>query len=226
MKRSTYFISLVLVFFLAACSKVDTYDIPKETLTGVLADADGNPFITEQPNGFRIKLIEQGSTTPRDFWGMADGKFNNTKIFKGRYKIVPSDGAFFPVDTLEQEISGVTTINFEITPYLKIDASILQNGTNLKATYRITQAPGAGKIKNVRLLVNKWNPNVGMNFSEKSVVRDLSGVPDATIVQTDYIDQVTGYLESGITYYARVAVLSDNAMGKYNFSVVHKIVVP
>lgn len=225
MKRSIYFTSLVLVF-LSACSKVDTYDLPNETLTGVLADAEGNAFITEQPNGFKIRLIEQGSTTPRDFWGMADGKFNNTKIFKARYKIVPTEGAFFPVDTVNQEISGVTTINFKIIPYLRITASIIQNGKDLKATYRIAQAPGAGKIKNVRLLANKWNPNVGMNFSEKSVTRDLSGILDATIVQTEYTDIVAGYLESGITYYARVAVLSDNSKGKYNFSTVFKIVVP
>lgn len=226
MKKTTYIISAVLMLLVASCSKVDIYDVPAETLNGTLADAAGNPFISEQPNGFKIKLIEQGSTTPRDFWGMADGKFNNTKIFKGSYKIVPTDGAFFPVDTVQQEINGVTTINFQITPYLTINAFIIQNGPDLKATYRIRQATGAGKIKNARLLVNKWNPNVGMNYSDKSIMRELSSVSDANIVQTDYTDQISGYLQSGVTYYARVAVLSDNSMGKYNFSAVQKIIVP
>ncbi|RYY35723.1 MAG: DUF3823 domain-containing protein [Sphingobacteriaceae bacterium] len=225
MKRAIYFTSLILLF-LTACSKTDTYDLPNETLIGVLEDADGNPYITEQPNGFQIKIIENGSTTPREFWGMADGKFNNTKIFKGTYKIVPVNGAFFPVDTVTREISGVTNLNFTITPYLKIDAAISQYGPDLKAVYKISQAPGAGKITNVRILINKWNPAVGMNFSDKSVTRDLSGTPDATVVQTEYTDMVTDYLESGVTYYARVAVLSENSLGKYNFSTVSKIVVP
>ncbi len=120
----------------------------------------------------------------------------------------------------------MTTLNFEITPYLTIDATIVQNGPNLKATYKIKQAPGAGKIRNARLLVNKWNPNVGMNYNDKGILRDLSNIPDATIVQTEYTDQIVDYLESGVTYYARVAVLANNALGRYNFSAVHKIVVP
>ena len=225
MKKTTYFISLILLLFVASC-KLDNYTTPQETLKGTLADSDGNPYITEEPNGFKIRMIEQGSPTPRDFWGMADGKFNNTKIFRGKYKIVPTDGAFFPVDTLKQEISGITIINFKITPYLTINASIVQNGSDLKATYTIKQALGTGKIKNARLLVNKWNPNIGMNYSDKSMMRDLSGVSDATIVQTEYTDQIVGYLESGVTYYARVAVFADNPIGKYNFSTVQKIVVP
>jgi hypothetical protein len=73
--------------------------------------------------------------------------------------------------------------------------------------------------------VNKWNPNVGMNYNDKSVLRDLSGVPDETIEMTEYSDQIYNYLESGVTYYARVAVLSENAFGRYNFSEVQEIVV-
>lgn len=211
MKKVIYLISAILLLFVVSC-KLDNYDIPQETLKGSLTDAAGDPFITEQPNGFKIRIIEQGSPIPRDFWGMADGKFNNTKIFNGKYKIISSDGAFFPVDTVEQEISGITTINFKITPYLTINASIVQNGQNLKATYTVKQALGAGKIKNARLLVNKWNPIVGMNYSDKSIMRDFSAVSDATIVQTEYTDQIVGYLESGVTYYARVAVLADNPL--------------
>lgn len=223
MRPINYFIAIA-VCLAASCSKTDTYVQPNETLIGVLQDKNGNSYISEEPNGFKIRLIEQGSTTPREFWGMADGRFNNTKIFKAVYKIVPSDGAFFPVDTIVHEISGVTTINFQITPFLTIDAAFTLDDTTLKATYKITQAPGAGKIRNARLLVNKWNPNVGMNYSDMSIARDLSAISDATITQTDYTDQAA--LQRGVTYYARVAVLSDNSLGKYNFSSVQKIVVP
>ncbi len=227
MKNITYLFSAIILLFVSSCQKLDTYDLPNETLKGKLTDASGNPFITEQPNGFQIRIIEDGSTQPRDFWGMADGQFNNTKIFKGNYKILPINGAFFPIkDTVKTEISGITTVDFKITPYLTVNASVVANGKNLVATYRINQAIGAGKISAARLLITKWNPNPGMNYSDKSILRDLSGVLDATIVQTDYVDQITGYVESGVTYYARVAVLSNNSLGKYNFSAVQKIVVP
>jgi hypothetical protein len=226
MKKITYFLSLILILFVTSC-KLDTYDLPNETLQGKLTDAAGNPFITEQPNGFKIRIIENGSPQPRDFWGKPDGTFFNSKIFKGNYKVLPIDGAFFPVtDTVKTEISGITTINFEIIPYLTINASIVQNGPDLKATYKIKNALGAGKIKSARLLVNKWDPNVGMNYSDKSMIRDLTGIADTTIVQTEYSDVIAGYLQSGVTYYARVAVLANNPLGKYNFSTVQKIVVP
>jgi len=225
MKTTIYFIGLIFLLILASC-KVDNYATPQETLRGTLTDSSGNPFVTEEPNGFQIRIIEHGSPTPRDFWGMADGKFNNTKIFRATYKIIPTNGAFFKVDTVETEISGITTVDFKITPFLTINASIVASGQNLKATYTIKQATGAGKIRNARLLVNKWNPIVGMNYSDKSNLRDLSGVSDATIQQTEYTDQIAGYLESGVTYYARMAVLSDNSLGRYNFSEVQTIVVP
>lgn len=219
---------MILPVFVTSCDlfDVDTFPTPNETLKGDLRDKDGNPLITEQPNGFKIRIIETGSPEPRDFWGKPDGTFFNSKIFKGIYKIVPTEGAFFPVDTVETEISGITTINFEITPFVKISASIIADGTNLKATYTIVKATGAGKIKNARLLVSKWNPNVGLNYNDKSVLRDLSGVSDLIVGTTEYTDQISNYLESGVTYYARVAVLSQNSFGRYNFSEVQEIVVP
>lgn len=225
MKKTIYLLNLLFVLLAASCG-IDNYLPPNATLQGELRDPQGNPLITEQPNGFKIRIIEQGSPQNRDFWGKPDGTFFNTKIFSGRYKVIPIDGAFFPVDTVETQISGVTTINFEVTPYLTIDASIAQEAGVLRATYTISQAAGAGKISTARLLVSKWNPNVGMNHNDKSVVRDLSATPDATVTQTEYTDEIPGYLESGVTYYARVAVLANNALGRYNFSPVYEIVVP
>ncbi len=225
MKKLIYLTGLIFLIFMSSC-EVDNYDAPGETLRGALTDNNGDPFITEQPNGFKIRIIEDGSSQPRDFWGKPDGTFLNTKIFKAKYKIIPIDGAFFPLDTVETEIKGETTVNFEITPYLTIDATITQAGNNIKAAYRINKAPGAGKIKTARLLVNKWDPNVGMNYSDKSMERDLSAIPDETIVGTEYTDEISDYLVSGVTYYARIAVLAENPVGRYNFSTVQKIVVP
>lgn len=224
--KKTIIALCILAVAVISC-KVDTYNLPSETLTGKVVCADGTPFITEQPNGFRIRLDEvvDGKITnfPQYFWGKPDGTFRNTKIFKGTYVVQPVEGAFLPVDPVEVEISGETELTFEVTPNITINAAITTSGPDIIAKYRLTKAPGAGKITTARLLVSKWNPNVGMNRLDREAVRDLSGVKDEAIVTTTYTDSVLDCLEPGVTYYVRVAALASNTSGRYNFSEVVKI---
>lgn len=224
--KKTIIALCILAVAVVSCT-VDTYNLPSETLTGKVVCADGTPFITEQPNGFRIRLDEvvDGKITnfPQYFWGKPDGTFRNTKIFKGTYVVQPVEGAFLPVDPVEVEISGETELTFEVTPNITINAAITTSGPDIIAKYRLTKAPGAGKITTARLLVSKWNPNVGMNRLDREAVRDLSGVKDEAIVTTTYTDSVLDCLEPGVTYYVRVAALASNTSGRYNFSEVVKI---
>lgn len=221
MKKILLYLSALAL--LVSCN-VDTYDVPSETLTGKLVLEDGSPLITEQPNGFRIKLNEivNGKITdlPQYFWGKADGTFNNSKIFKGEYLVQPVEGAFFEVDPVEISISGKTELTFEVTPYLTIMADITNSGPDIVARYRIRKAPGAGKIVAARVLVSKWNPNVGMNHLDYEVVRSLSDTDDSVVTSTTYTDKILDCLEAGVTYYARVAALSTNTSGRYNLSEV------
>lgn len=225
MKKIAILIS-VLIPLLCSCT-VDTYDSPSETLTGKLICKDGSPLITEQPNGFKVRLNEvvNGKITnlPQDFWGRADGTFTNTKIFKGTYVVQPIEGAFFNVDPVEVDIDGTMELTFEVTPFLTIAASITTSGPDIIAKYRITKAPGAGNITTARLLVSKWNPNVGMNRVDYEAVRDLGKIDDSIVTSTTYTESIRDCLETGVTYYARVAVLSSNVAGRYNFSEVVKI---
>jgi len=218
-----FFIVLGLSF--TACS-LDNYDLPQESIQGKLIDKNGDAFISEQPNGYKIQLYEGDSPEKFTFWGKADGTYKNTKIFKGTYSIQPIEGAFFPVEPKTLNIIGNSTVDFEVVPFLYITATIINSNRDVKATYRITQSPGAGKIKMARLLVSKWNPNVGMNYLDFETTRALDGTSDTAITGTDYIDYVRDILVSGVTYYARVAVLAENTSGRYNFSSVSKIVVP
>lgn len=221
MKKILLYLSALLL--LVSCN-VDTYDIPSETLTGKLVLEDGSPFITEQPNGFRVKLNEivNGEITnlPQYFWGKADGTFNNSKIFKGDYIVQPIDGAFFEIDPVEVTISGKTELTFEVTPFLTIMADITNSGPDVVARYRIRKAPGAGKITTARLLVSKWNPNVGMNHMDYEAVRSLADIDDSVVTSTTYTDKILDCLEAGVTYYARIAALSTNTSGRYNLSEV------
>lgn len=211
----------------AVSCAVDTYDLPGETICGTLRDADGNQLITEQPNGFTVRLQEAGASTYIDFWGKPDGTYRNTKVFAGRYTVEPRDGAFFPVDPVEVDIEGELVLDFEIVPYLYIDnVSIQAADDDITATYSIRKSrPDVGKISMARLLVSKWNPNLGMNYMDYENALDLSGTDDAEIEGQTYTQTVENILESGVTYYARVAVLATNSAGRYNFSPVFEIKV-
>ncbi len=221
-----YILFLIVIGLIFSACSLDNYDLPQESIQGKLIDKNGDAFISEQPNGFKIQLYEGDSPEKFSFWGKADGTYKNTKIFKGTYSIQPIEGAFFPIEPKTLTIKGNSTVDFEVVPFLYITATIINSNSDVKATYRITQSPGAGKIKMARLLVSKWNPNVGMNYLDYETTRALDGTSDTAITGTDYVDYVKGILVSGVTYYARVAVLAENTSGRYNFSPVVKIVVP
>ena len=102
-------------------------------------------------------------------------------------------------------------------------ADITNSGPDIVARYRIRKAPGAGKIATARLLVSKWNPNVGMNHIDYEAVRSLADTDDEVIVNTTYTDKILDCLEAGVTYYVRIAALSTNTSGRYNLSEVIKL---
>ncbi|MFA5327479.1 MAG: DUF3823 domain-containing protein [Prolixibacteraceae bacterium] len=89
-------ISLIIVLALSSClDDIDNYDAPDSTITGVVIDNTTNEGVqTEQPNGFRIRLIESGydNVVPLDFWGKPDGSFYNSQLFANTYEVGPIEG--------------------------------------------------------------------------------------------------------------------------------------
>ena len=67
MKRYNLFFIPLFMAVAVSCA-VDTYDLPGETICGTLRDADGKQLITEQPNGFTIRIQESGASTYIEFW--------------------------------------------------------------------------------------------------------------------------------------------------------------
>ena len=62
MKMKKYILSvlcLTVIGMMVSCNKFDNYDAPDGTISGkVIDNVTGNPIITEQPHGFRIKYDE------------------------------------------------------------------------------------------------------------------------------------------------------------------------
>ncbi|MBK5723019.1 DUF3823 domain-containing protein [Dysgonomonas sp. Marseille-P4677] len=223
-KKIVHLLLLIALFSFAACDDIDNYEEPKETLQGKLIDeSTGNPLITEQPNGFRIKLAEiSWSDTPQNehFAGKADGTFFNKRIFKGTYEVTPVEGAFFPVEKKTVEINGVTTVDFSVIPYLSISKPEIKkiDGTSVEVTYTLSRMKEGDKILDTRVFVST-NPNVGNNIftSNLSPIINLKEINDTEVLQTTFKQVVTG-LESGKTYYLRVGARTDNPQKRYNFT--------
>ncbi|UOE47425.1 DUF3823 domain-containing protein [Mucilaginibacter sp. SMC90] len=216
-----------LGFAISSC-KQDNYPVPNAGIQGAITDAaTGSQIQTEQPNGIKIRLIETkygNNVTPNDFWCRANGSFENTQVFAGRYKVVPIEGAFFPADTAIVDVSGLTTVNFKVTPYLTITANVTAVAGGVNTSYTISRTKAGDKITTARTLVSAY-PTVSNTINEFSTSNDLSGIEDNVILGKQYADAITG-LTSGKTYYVRVAARTANANNKFNYSEAVKIIVP
>lgn len=217
------------MFIISSCTKVDNYEAPNETLKGsVIDNITGKPILTEQPNGFRIKVVEKSwseNAQPEYFWGKPDGTFTNTKLFAGTYEITPVDGAFFDAVPQTINIKGINETTFTVTPYLNVTANVTVSGTSLTVSYKISRTQVGDKILDAAVFVSLNNPNVGTNVTDKTVRRDFMNIADTTILDSNYSETVSG-LDSGKTYYVRVGARTNNPLKRYNFTEVFKIVIP
>lgn len=212
---------------LAGCAEIDNYDPPNGGVYGILTDNITNEGLqSEQPNGFYIELYERGGemNSPIVFSGKPDGSYENAWIFQNEYRIVPVDGAFFPVDTAVIQVGERTEVNFTVTPFLAVsDADVSVSAGKIVASYRIARSVAAEKIIERKTLVSKI-PTVNNVIFDHKKETDLAEIPDEQVLDTMFTDEVSG-LPSG-DYYVRIAVCTDNALKRYNYSKVFKVTVP
>src|SRR3989337_2921695 len=100
-KNIVFLLIIVIVTLFTSC-EIDNYAEPNGAIYGNIIDNITNETLqSEQPGGFNIKLYEKGGrmNSPIIFSGKPDGTFENAWIFRNEYKVIPTEGAFFPVDT-------------------------------------------------------------------------------------------------------------------------------
>jgi len=226
MKKSQNLISILyiaLVVSLVSCSKVDNYDTPDGTLTGsVIESVTGKPIVTEQPNGFRVKYNEiSWSDTPisQYFWGKADGTFNNTKLFAGKYQITPVEGAFVEPQpqTVDITSGGVTKVDFTVTPYISFNGvSIVKNGSNVTATFTLTKNVVGAAPQNYRVFATSATQFVGTVAFDSAVSTDEIKITDSDFGMAKVV--TLDKLVAGRKYYIRIGARCTNPSGRYNFT--------
>lgn len=230
MKRKNIIYLFILVAVLTSCGKIDNYNAPNGGIFGKMVDSlTLDNLQNDQPNGFAIKLFEKGGAmaSPIRFTGKSDGTFENAFIFRNEYKVLATEGAFFQIDTARGvNIGSLTELNFNVMPFLAVtNVTVTSGAGQITATYNIARGRVGAKIVERKTLVSKVPTVNNVVFDYRFQVINLSGTPDATILATPYSDVVTG-LTSGMTYYVRIAVRTDNTLKKYNYSKVFKVTIP
>lgn len=220
MKKILNVICVLVAASLFSCG-MDDFPEPGETLRGAVIDKFTNePIQTEQPNGYRIKLEDIGwsdSPVPIYFWGKPDGTFQNTKVFASKYIVTPVEGAFVPVPGDTLTIKGKVERNYTVTPYTSIDvAEITGSGTSITVKYTVTNRGGTN-LQDAKIYVGLNNPNIGSNFSTKSVSRTLNAASSGV----EFMDVVKD-LAPGV-YYVRIAARAKNPSNRYNMTKAVKV---
>lgn len=208
--------------------ELDNYEAPDRVLDGKVVDAaTGEPLQTRQPDGIKIRLIEEGATNPvpYDFWAKSDGTFRNAKVFAGRYKVSVLQGAFedATAEQLTVDMGANQNITLKVNPFVRLnDVAIVKTADGIKATYKL--APNTTKKILRSMLICYTSPILHENTSGKlsSATNNLSDRTHADIAAATFADEIKN-LKPGETYYARVAVLAENSLNRYNYSPIIKI---
>ena len=253
MKKSIYYIGLCLSLFVAgACSKeYDNYPAPQETLTGSVTVADGKPLQTDasEAGGTRIRLDElsySDNPVPFYFFSRQDGTFNNTKIFKGKYRI-SVEGPFVPLLQMDAagkitvdnrktvDVAGTTHVDFKVEPFLNVEwvGEPVYNATNktitvqAKFTRGTTNAAFQQNVTDIFLFVNPvpyiGNPNKDDRYSQQI---SYSGTNGNSLAGQTITITTKGQLSTSRDYYLRVGARIDYGLKYYNYTDVKKISIP
>lgn len=256
MKLLNKCILFVLCGMLATSCELDNYDEPDATIQGTLYDHNGQPLQVNHGSGYiRMREISWGAGKENAFIGnqtlkvQQDGTYRNTKWFAGEYRMLPYAGNFFPYDDelLDGDdagelvnISGTTTKDFTVTPYLTIEwvkKPTITADNYLECSVRFKRNQKAGyEMPDLRESYLRISRSVnasafdGQLFqTKKTITNDMEG--QEIIYRTDIPLKYTG-----IDYWVRVSMNCQTATGKpetnypgmgaENFTTIEKIHVP
>jgi len=220
----------------AACTKIDNYDGPDASFQGRLIDATTHANFETSGNSIQVQLEQiswSATPTPQFIPSKFDGTFEDTKLFKGTYRIIPKGGAFWPVfDSLKMDIGKSSSHDFELTPYLTIKNFTHElTGTTLTLHFDIDAPVVAGlpTIIDAQPYVNTTKL-VGTGAS----IRDFSDV-NAVTINKEFVDMSAAEksftmtvpnLIPGRTFFVRVGVRLNDSYKSSNFSDIIQINVP
>lgn len=236
MRKLIYLILGGMTLFIGACTKSDNYPGPDSAFEGNIIDSVTGKNLVTETGGVMIEMKQLSwSANPDPYYipSKPDGSYEDTRIFSGHYSLIPTQGAFWPVDSIVKDIKGTTSQNFTVVPYLEIvNLTHQQTADSLVMTFQL-QAPRTGglpQIIDATEFVNN-TPYVGSGafiqsfYTQSSATVTFNSSWNSTIAATTY-RTVVHNLQPGWTYYARIGVRVNDSYKKYDLSDIVQIAMP
>lgn len=223
MKKLSSIILLTALAF-TSCEK-DNYDGPTAGLSGNFFDVTTKSLVEQDIiRGTEIEIIEKGFTVAQYLIVKTDGTYANTMLFSNTYTVKPVRGNFIPVEAQEVNINGQTKLDFNVTPFIRVNnASIVKTGNKVIATFKLQQNV-LNNVQKIGLYAHQ-DSRVGEPMRQVATERDINAVVDANTVYTLEIDLAanSSILKPGKPFYFRIGAKIDMGETKFNYAPAVKI---
>ena len=251
------FLAIILCCFLATSCEIDNFTGPDATIQGTFYDHNGQALqVNHGASYLRMREISWIIDDPDVFIGnrnlaiQQDGTYRNTKQFSGEYRMLPYQGNFFPYDDANADgddagdlvkISGTTTKDFTVTPYLTIEwveKPTVTADLYLECTVRFIRNQKSGyempDLREGRLQISRMvNTSSGNNTDLYPTPLTLNNSMEGQDIK---FRSAIPLKYTGIDYWIRVTMNCQTAagkpetnypgMGQENCSTIEKIHVP
>lgn len=247
--KKLFYIILVSAAVFAACSKIDNYAAPGDTVTGATYDeGTGQTLQTEVGSGTRVELLEisyDSAPVPFYFYSMQDGQFNDDKVFGATYK-VSVQGPFVPLIVTDSTGAVVTdssqtivlkntaTLKFNVQPFLRIQwigTPVINPDTTVSVRVVVTRGTNNPlyqlPVTDINLYVSNTqydgNNNYDPRYSSLNSYSDSLGL--AVIGDTVTLTTTGGALPAQDVYF-RVGARINAGLDEYNYNTPVSITYP
>lgn len=243
MKKIIYSMLMGGAMLMASCMEVDNFDEPDAHLYGRIIDKTTGKEILADQGECHVRIWEMSYSTspsPQDIPVKQDGTYNNTKLFKGTYDMLP-EGAWWPVDTVRVGLGSSAYHDFEVTPYLKLEdyaCELVQAPAaamdTLVMSCRIS-APieeGMPQITEIRPFLSLNQFCGGANHIDEyfkntytiSIRKTWTQLKDAGDDNKVYTFKVP--VKRGYIYFTRMGARVNDQYQKYNYTEIKQIEIP
>jgi hypothetical protein len=216
-------LSLVAWFTSCEMNEIDNYPQPNAGLSGKIVDVEtGEPVQQDIIRGAAIEIREHGydPVTPQYLIIKNDGTYANTRLFANTYTVQPVRGNFKVVEAKDVVINGQTTLDFLVTPYIRIkEAKIERDGDIVRATFKMEQT-SVNNVLKIGLYAHR-DPHVGepMQLAKKEInVNTVVDVNQVYTIEMDLFSDPDLVNNEGKVMFFRIGALIDVPEAKYNYA--------
>ena len=201
---------------------LDNYEGPDATLKGSFIDEKTGELVQQDIiRGTMVKIIEHGydPVAPQYIRAQPEGIYIDKMLFSNTYTVQPERGNFVQVEAKEIAIQGETTLDFTVTPYIRvIDANIINTGDKVTATFRLEQNV-PNNISRIGLYAHP-EPIVGEPIRTVATEIPINAVvdPAQTFTLEIDLDSNSSRLLAGHQYFFRIGALIDVPEAKFNYA--------